>query len=229
MARNTFIKAAALVRNSEKGNPFDEKVANEIKDDEKVLDRYEDKLGSTLVKISGKELSSYDSKEISKLLHTIGDFERIGDHAVNLLGVAKEISDKQIAFSEKARAELKVLGAAIEEIITITVKAFETNNLNLAKDVEPLEQVVDRLTAQIRANHVNRLQTGDCTIELGIELTDLLNYFERVSDHCSNIAVAMIEVAQNSFATHKYLKAVKDIDNSDFGERYNEYQLKYQL
>lgn len=228
-ARGTFLNATNLVRKAEKGEGFDEKLAEQVRIDEKSLDKYEDKLGSFLVKISSKELSKTDSKEASKLLHTIGDFERIGDHAVNLLGVAKEIADKDISFSGKAKEELKVLSAALEEIVTITVTAFEENNLDLAKDVEPLEQVVDRLTAQIKANHITRLQKGDCTIELGFVLSDLLNNFERVSDHCSNIAVAMIEVARESFDTHKYLKAVKSENNADFSERFNEYEIKYRI
>lgn len=228
-ARGTFLNATNLVRKAEKGEGFDEKLAEQVRVDEKALDKYEDKLGSFLVKISSKELSKTDSKEASKLLHTIGDFERIGDHAVNLLGVAKEIADKDISFSGKAKEELKVLSAALEEIVTITVTAFAENNLDLAKDVEPLEQVVDRLTAQIKANHITRLQKGDCTIELGFVLSDLLNNFERVSDHCSNIAVAMIEVARDSFDTHKYLKAVKSESNADFSERFNEYEIKYRI
>ena len=228
-ARGTFLNATNLVRKAEKGEGFDEKLAEQVRVDEKALDKYEDKLGSFLVKISSKELSKTDSKEASKLLHTIGDFERIGDHAVNLLGVAKEIADKDISFSGKAKEELKVLSAALEEIVTITVTAFAENNLDLAKDVEPLEQVVDRLTAQIKANHITRLQRGDCTIELGFVLSDLLNNFERVSDHCSNIAVAMIEVARESFDTHKYLKAVKSESNADFSERFNEYEIKYRI
>lgn len=228
-ARGTFLNATNLVRKAEKGEGFDEKLAEQVRIDEKALDKYEDKLGSFLVKISSKELSKTDSKEASKLLHTIGDFERIGDHAVNLLGVAKEIADKDISFSGKAKEELKVLSAALEEIVTITVTAFAENNLDLAKDVEPLEQVVDRLTAQIKANHITRLQKGDCTIELGFVLSDLLNNFERVSDHCSNIAVAMIEVARDSFDTHKYLKAVKSESNADFSERFNEYEIKYRI
>ena len=228
-ARGTFLNATNLVRKAEKGEGFDEKLAEQVRVDEKALDKYEDKLGSFLVKISSKELSKTDSKEASKLLHTIGDFERIGDHAVNLLGVAKEIADKDISFSGKAKEELKVLSAALEEIVTITVTAFSENNLDLAKDVEPLEQVVDRLTAQIKANHITRLQRGDCTIELGYVLSDLLNNFERVSDHCSNIAVAMIEVARDSFDTHKYLKAVKSESNADFSERFNEYEIKYRI
>ena len=228
-ARGTFLNATNLVRKAEKGEGFDEKLAEQVRVDEKALDKYEDKLGSFLVKISSKELSKTDSKEASKLLHTIGDFERIGDHAVNLLGVAKEIADKDISFSGKAKEELKVLSAALEEIVTITVTAFAENNLDLAKDVEPLEQVVDQLTAQIKANHITRLQRGDCTIELGFVLSDLLNNFERVSDHCSNIAVAMIEVARESFDTHKYLKAVKSESNADFSERFNEYEIKYRI
>ena len=229
IARDTFINATNLARKAEDGKGFDEKLAEQVRIDEKMLDKYEDKLGSFLVRISGKELSTSDSREASKLLHTIGDFERIGDHAVNLLGVAKEIADKGISFSEQAREELKVLSSALEEIITLTVTAFEENNLELAKDIEPLEQVVDRIAAQIKANHIARLQKGDCTIELGFVLSDLLNNFERVSDHCSNVAVAMIEVAHNSFDTHKYLRAVKSDTNADFSERYNEYEIKYKI
>lgn len=229
LARKTFINATNLARKAEGGEGLDEGLANLVREDEKLLDKYEDKLGSFLVKISSKELSDSDSKEVSKLLHTIGDFERIGDHAVNLLGVAQEIADKNITFSEQAREELKVLSSALEEIITLTVTAFETNDLNMAKDVEPLEQVVDKITAKIKANHVNRLQTGDCTIELGFVLSDLLNNFERVSDHCSNIAVAMIEVAHNSFDTHKYLRNVKSDANSDFSERFTEYDTKFRI
>ena len=229
IARETFINATNLVRKAEDGKGFDQKLAEQVRASETVLDKYEDKLGSFLVKISGKELSATDSKEVSKLLHTIGDFERIGDHALNLLGVAKEINDKKITFSETAREELKVLSSALEEIITLTVTAFAENNLDMARDVEPLEQVVDRLAAQIKAKHIERLQKGDCTIELGFVLSDLLNNFERVSDHCSNIAVAMIEVAMGSFDTHKYLNAVKDDSNADFSERFNEYAIKYNL
>lgn len=229
LAKETFAKAIKLVRSVNDGAPFDEKLADQILQDEKLLDKYEDKLGSFLVKLSGKELSDADSKEIAKLLHTIGDFERIGDHAVNMLGVAREISDKGISFSKSACAEIKVLESALEEIVALTVSAFAEKDLGKAKDVEPLEQVVDRLTGHIKANHVGRLQRGDCTIELGFVLSDLLNNFERVSDHCSNIAVAMIEVAQNSFATHKYLHAVKDGENADFSERYDEYAIKYRL
>lgn len=229
VAKQTFLNSVRLVYNAEENGTLNEKLAGQITSDEKQLDRYEDKLGSFLVKLSSRELSDSDSREISKLLHTIGDFERIGDHGVNLLGVAREIADKGISFSSQAKEELKVLGAALSEIITITITAFEENNLNLAKDVEPLEQVVDQLTTQIKSNHIERLQTGDCTIEMGFVLSDLLNNFERVSDHCSNIAVAMIEVAQNSFATHKYLKAVKDSDNADFSDRFREYEIKYRL
>jgi phosphate:Na+ symporter len=229
IAKETFVNATNLARKAEDGKGFDESLASNVKEEEKRLDKYEDKLGSILVKISSKELSESDSKEASKLLHTIGDFERIGDHAVNLLGVAKEIADKQISFSEQAKEELRVLSTALEEIITLTVTAFEENNLELAKDIEPLEQVVDGLTSQIKANHISRLQKGDCTIELGFVLSDLLNNFERVSDHCSNVAVAMIEVAHNSFDTHKYLKTVKSEGNASFNERFNEYANKYSI
>lgn len=229
ITKNCLLNAFGVVRKAENGTGYDKKRAAAVLADEKAVDKYEDKLGSFLVKVSGKELSQRDSREVSKLLHTIGDFERMSDHAVNLLDIAQEIKDKQIQFSEEAKKELKILVTALEEIISHTVTAFAENNLDLARDVEPLEQVVDRLTDQIRANHINRLQKGDCTIELGFVLSDLLNNFERISDHCSNVAVAMIEVAHDSFATHKYLGKVKSGGNADFSERFGEYERKYRI
>ena len=213
------------------GNLFDysSSVAKNVNKCEDELDLYEDKLGSFLVKISGKQLGDKDSKKVAMMLHTIGDFERLGDHALNLVDVSKEISDKKLEFSRDAKAQLGTLVVALGEIVNITIDAFSRDDIELAKSVEPLEQVIDQLTTAIKAGHIERLQAGDCTIEMGFVLSDILNNIERVSDHCSNIAVALIETAHGSFDTHKYLNSVKILENQEFKEKYLEYAKKYSL
>ena len=223
IARDTFLDALALTHN------YSRKGADMILENENKLDEFEDKLGTYLVKISSKDLSDADSKEVSKQLHTIGDFERIGDHAVNMVRTADEVFNKNLVFSEEARRELSVISSAVTEILTITTKAFEDNDLELAGCVEPLEQVIDSLIAECKTNHVRRLRYGTCTIELGFVLSDLLTNFSRVSDHCSNIAVALIEVAQNAFDTHEYLGEIKSMDNPVFKRKFDEYLEKYKL
>lgn len=206
---------------------YDEEKANRIIENEDMLDMYEDKLGSYLVKLSQSDLSDADGQKISKLLHTIGDFERLGDHAVNLLKTAEEIHEKHMTFSKQAQNELRVLTNALHEILDITISAFETDNTVLAKQVEPLEQVIDELIAATKYNHINRLKNGSCTIEIGFVLNDMLTNYERISDHCSNIAVAIIEVEQNAFDTHKYLTKVKTGNDEDFVKAFNMYNEKY--
>lgn len=207
---------------------FDDKKADEINLHEEQLDLYEDKLGTYLVKLSAHEVSTEDSKIISKMLHTIGDFERLGDHALNLLKTAKELRDKEIAFSDEARAELRVLNDAVAEILSIMSISYKNGDLDAASKVEPLEQVIDGLASDIKNNHISRLQKGECTIEMGFILSDLLNNYERISDHCSNIAVAVIETRHNSFDTHKYLNDVK-YGNGIFNEFYDQFKVKYSL
>ena len=207
---------------------FDETAEQRILQMEDSLDNFEDKLGTYLVKLSSQALSSEDSQVVSKILHAIGDFERLGDHACNLVKVAREIHEKQVSFSPNATREIKVLTDAIQEILNITACAYDGDSVELAAKVEPLEQVIDRLTVQIKNNHVKRLQRGACTIEGGFILADLLNNYERISDHCSNIAVAIIEVEHNSFYTHKYLNGVK-YGNSVFNEIYDSFDKKYAL
>ena len=207
---------------------FDEGTEQRILQMEDSLDNFEDKLGTYLVKLSSQALSSEDSQVVSKILHAIGDFERLGDHACNLVKVAREIHEKQVSFSPNATREIKVLTDAIQEILNITACAYDGDSVELAAKVEPLEQVIDRLTVQIKNNHVKRLQHGACTIEGGFILADLLNNYERISDHCSNIAVAIIEVEHNSFDTHKYLNGVK-YGNSVFNEIYDSFDKKYAL
>lgn len=208
---------------------YDEKTAEKILALEDEIDIYEDRLGTVLVKISSRSLSYNDSHRVSTLLHTIGDFERISDHAVNLLGVAREINDKKINFSDEAKKELTVLTNALLEILNNTVTAFAHDDLESASLVEPLEQVIDRLIAEIKTNHVTRLKNGNCTIELGFVLADLLTNYERVSDHCSNIAVAMIEVEKNKFNTHEYLSGIKNDGDKNFEDAYSRFAKKYAI
>ena len=208
---------------------YDSKAYEEISELESMLDKYEDELGTYLVRLSRKEVSDADSDNISKLLHTISDFERIGDHANNLLDTAKEMHDKKIAFSKEAKEEIDNLSDAVSEILSITVKAFKNNDIGLASTVEPLEEVIDKLTLDIRGRHISRLKKGECTIELGFVLTDVLTNFERISDHCSNIAVAVIETQRGMFDSHEYLHAVKTENDGKFAEYYDRYLKQYSV
>jgi len=208
---------------------YDEKGAKAIMDAEEQIDTYEDKLGTYLVKLSSQSLSMRDSRQISKLLHTIGEFERIGDHAINTLEVAQEIHEKKVHFSEAARSELSVIAAAVNEILRLAIDAFINDDMEAAKHVEPLEEVIDYLSGTLKNRHIKRLQEGKCTIEMGFIFTDLLTNFERTGDHCSNIAVCVIEIANNSFETHEYLNAIKSSDTGDFKRQYQVYSEKYSL
>lgn len=207
---------------------FSEKEAEGINEVESRLDSYEDKLGTYLVRLSSEALSQEDSQVVSKILHAIGNFERLGDHALNLLNSAREIHDKEIAFTPAAQKELAVLTGAIREILSLTGEAYTKNDTAIAARVEPLEQVIDGLIARIRNNHINRLRSGSCSIECGFVLSDMLTNFERISDHCSNVAVAVIEVEANSFDTHKYLNGVK-FGNHEFNRYYDEYDHRFAL
>ncbi len=208
---------------------YDEKTSEEIIKAEKKADKYEDKLGSYLVKVSALELSDEDSAETTKLLHIISDFERISDHAVNVLKSAEEIAEKKLAFSEKAQFEISALTGAISEIVKLAYKSFAENDFEAASQVEPLEQVVDALKDRIKTKHIRRLQEGRCTIELGFILNDILTDLERVSDHCSNIAGLVLEMAHSEMDIHKYLKKIKKDPDSKFSELYESYSQKYTL
>ena len=192
-------------------------------------DRYEDALGSYLVKLTGPELMERQSREASIFLHTLSDFERISDHALNIAKNAKEIHDKQLVFSEDAMHELSVMTQAVGETIRVTVEAFVSEDLALAGQVEPLEEVVDDLCDELKLRHVDRLQKGQCTIAHGFVFNDLITNYERVSDHCSNIAVAMIELEGGSFDTHDYLGKVKEKRSPDFERYYRDYKARYAL
>lgn len=208
---------------------YNEKVAETIQDNEDMIDTYEDVISTYLVKLSMKTLSEADSKMVQLVLHTIGDFERISDHAVNIMQVAKEIEDKKVNFSDKAREGLEVMVAALMEIINNATLAFINNDVKLAAKVEPLEQVIDRLRDKLKEAHVRRLTNGECTIELGFIFSDLITNIERVSDHCSNIAIGVIEINRNGYEAHEYLHELKNSDDIQYNADYKAYKQKYAL
>ena len=208
---------------------YDAALSQKISEDEDSVDMYEDKLGSYLVKISSKEISSEDSNNVNTLLHLIGDFERISDHAMNIAESAEEIHDKDLAFSPDAKRELSVVIGAINEILDLSLHAFCEGDLNAAVKVEPLEQVVDDLRDKLKKKHIARLQRNECTIEMGFILSDILANLERISDHCSNIAGCLIEMAHEDLDIHEYLRNVKDGNDKEFKELYEYYQIKYSL
>jgi len=201
----------------------------EIMEHEKLVDKYEDKTSSYLVKIAANNMSAKDSKIVTELLHCIGDIERISDHAVNIAEVAQEMHDKGISFSTQAQKDIKIITEASAEILELATSALTEEDISIAAKVEPLEQVIDRLKRKIKANHISRLKQGDCTMELGFILSDLLTNYERVSDHCSNIAVCIIEISLDSFETHEYLKNVKESHDHSFEEMYQTYKEKYAI
>ncbi len=210
-------------------NNYDEKIATQLREEEEKIDQYEDVLGSYLVKLSTKNLTVSDSCEVSRILHCISDFERISDHAVNILASAKELHEKKLQFSDQAKSELKVLISALNEVLENTTTAFQNNDVALAESVEPLEEVVDKLSERLKNRHIKRLQAGTCTIEMGFILTDILTSCERVSDHCSNVAVNIIQLSKESFETHEYLNEIKSDDDGKYAQKYADYLSKYAL
>lgn len=205
------------------------KIAESIHEKEELVDNFEDKVSTYIVRLESAKLSEKDSRTVSHLLHVVGDLERISDHAVNVTKVASEIGSKGIDFSEGANKEITTMIAAITEILSITIEAFKNDDRELAKRVEPLEQTVDILKKTIKDNHISRLRDGQCTIELGFVLSDFITHCERIADHCSNIAVSLLEIKHNSFDTHEYLNQVKNGGRNGFFELYKEYQQKYKI
>lgn len=208
---------------------YDSKADEEIVEAENKIDLYEDVLGTYLVKLSSKNLSTSDSSDTSKILHSIGDIERIGDHAINILDVAREMHEKNVSFSEKAQEEIKIMSRAVTTIIEKTIYALEHSDVSVAKQIEPLEEVIDNLKSELKARHIRRLRDGRCTIELGFILSDLITNYERISDHCSNIAVCIIELDKKSFETHEYLNEIKTGEDYEFTKMYKQYQAEYAL
>lgn len=208
---------------------YDSVKAEKVYEIESLVDQYEDQLGSYLVKLSSKNMSEDDSKELTVLLHCIGDFERISDHAVNLMQAATEMNEKGLVFSDEAVAEVQIYMNAMHEIVDNAFKAFEEKDLALAENIEPLEEVIDGLNVKLKKRHVKRLRDGKCTIELGFILADITTNFERVADHCSNLAVSMIQMDKDGFDTHEYLDTLKRENNPEFIRMYEQYKEKYRL
>ena len=207
---------------------YDEAKAEKVRTYETMVDAYEDRIGSYLLKLNSRNLSETDSKCISELLHVIGDFERISDHAMNIIEISEELHSKKIEFSNDAYEEMMVLIHAITDILNMTAKSFENNDVELAHQVEPLEEVIDRLRLEMRNRHIQRLKDGKCTMELGFVFTDLLTELERVSDHCSNIAVCMIQIEENNAVeVHEYLNVLSK--DSEFEKQCQDFAVNYRL
>ena len=224
-ARTGVLQSMSLTRK------WDASLAQKVKDQEKQVDQYEDALGTYLVKLSSHELNHDDSQQVNTLLHTISDFERISDYSINLLNSAQEIHDKNITFSVDAQEELSVLEDVVQDLLNRTTEAFRQGDLHLASKVEPMESVVNELVRAIKARHIARLQAGSCSITYGFVLDDLLTSYSRISAHCSNIAVAQIEVAQDSFDTHAYLSDLRHNKTAEesqaFQRRVDRYRARY--
>ena len=220
---DTFVQATTLLDN------FDYDKFEDIKKYESLVDKYEDKTSTYLVKIAANNVSAKDSKIVTELLHCIGDIERISDHALNIAETAKEIFDKKIDFSKEAKEGIEVIKNAVTEILELSLKTLVEDDIEAAKMVEPLEQVIDRINRHIKNGHISRLRQGDCTMELGFILSDLLTNYERVSDHCSNIAVCFIEIHNDSFERHEYLNHVKNDGGKEFGALYEAFKTKYYI
>ncbi len=200
-----------------------------IKSNEKLIDNFEDELETYLVRISTMDLSVYDSMRLSKLSHAIGNFERIGDYGVNILKTKRKMHKDKIHFSDDANRELDIMARAVKEIVENSTSAFINDDIELARTIEPLEQVINNLKAELRAKHSKRMEEGECSVENGMLFFDVVNSFERIADHCSNLAVCIIELSQGSYQTHSYLKGVKTAENKTFMKNFENYLNKYSL
>ena len=203
--------------------------ARRVQEMESKVDRYEDELGTYLVKLNNKDLSERDSHSVSMMLHCIGDFERISDHAVNIMESAQELYEKKLSFSMQARNELQVLISVVDRIVDTAYTIFDKKDLNLVNDVEPLEEVVDELSKELKRRHINRLRSGECTIEMGFILTDLLTSLERIADHCSNISVCVTQVRENLYDTHSHLESIKNESDENYIGRLDDFRMEYAL
>lgn len=207
---------------------YDEDTARKVMESEQLVDRYEDELGTYLVKLSAKSINEHDSTVVSKLLHCIGDFERISDHALNIKEAAAEMNGKKLSFSKEAKAELRVLETAVKQVLSEAIYSFCNDDKKIAMEVEPLEEVIDNLEDELKIRHIERLRAGHCTIELGFILSDITTNYERIADHCSNIAVCVLQFEDSDMETHDYLEKMRE-DNEEFKQKYRKYKNLYIL
>ena len=219
----------SLVLSTQLLEEYDKKKARKVATLESQIDTFEDMLGTYLIKLSAKPLSVADNQTISTILHCSGNFERISDHAMNICETAQDMNKKELEFSEKAREELQVYINALRDIVAMTMRAFAQEDYELAKHVEPLEDVIDGINDKAKKHHIKRLQKGKCTIALSVAFEDLLTNFERVSDHCSNVAVCMIQMRDDVYDTHEYLDTLKENNTPEFRAMYEEYKQRYSL
>jgi phosphate:Na+ symporter len=196
---------------------------------EAKIDMYEDKLETFLIKASNRDMSEEASTSIGRLLLNIGDFERIGDHAASIMKIAERMQEKNLKFSEHAVQDIKIIVYAVLDVLKLAITAYKTSDEVLALDVEPLEQVVDRLIRKSKKRHIKRLQDGICTIELDLMVSDLFNDLERISDHCSNIATSILQIKEGAVEKHELINRMRSMENIEFSRKYDEYKAKYPL
>lgn len=208
---------------------YDETKAENVLKLENKVDHYEDRLGTYLIRLSSRDLSEKDSKSLSMLLHCIGDLERISDHAVNIMEKAQEMNEKNLSFSDKGAQELEVYSRAVRDIMNMSIEAFKNDDIHLARQVEPLEEVIDYLNDELKQRHVRRLRSGECSVELGFVLSDITINYERVADHCSNLAVDLLRIHENVFDVHEYLEGLKENKDAAFREAYQKDKAVYAL
>lgn len=223
LTRDTFISAKSLF------SEYSQEVAEKVEKQETLIDKFDDKLGAYLTQINSQNLAYRESQMVSTLMHSINDFERIADHAVNLMEIARKMKKKEIEFSQKAQDEMEVFGKAVEDILNRSVQAFVESDMELAQSVEPLEEVIDSLNKEVKKRHIKRLRKGKCTIDLGLVLADVAANYERVADHCSNLAVYMIQMEDNSIEAHEYVNTLTEESREQFEQMQEAYQEKYQL
>ena len=208
---------------------YDKQAAEKVIELENAVDHYEDEIGTYLVKLSSRHLTEKDSQQLSVLLHSIGDFERISDHAINIMESAREMYEKELSFSKKAQEELAIYTGAIKDIVSTSVLVFQEEDLKLAAMIEPLEEVIDGLSVEVKKRHMKRLRKGKCTIEMGFILSDITTNYERVSDHCSNIALSLLQLNEENFDTHEYQETISSKDNVAFTSEVEHLKERYQL
>ncbi len=222
-ARKNIVRAMGLFDN------YTEDRYNKVLEKENLIDKYEDKLGTYLMQLTGRDMTENQSKQVSIFLHTLSDFERLGDHAVNLSKSANELYEKKISFSDEATYELSVLGGAVKEILEVTVDSFTFDDVDLAIRVEPLRELINVLCNELKSRHITRLRNGKCELKQGFAFNNILTDFERIGAHCSNVAVALLESEAEDFDTHEYQKSIREMNNTMYRELFEAYEMKYDI